>query len=664
MTQMRQVNELAKNLRLSNKVVLELCLQLAISARHEFAWILDSDAERVQAKAIKDGLINYENDTGKLFSAGCLHGCPVGWKDAPCQYCTAKLISKKFSHKETADENNNLQIRLVVFDLDGTLANTSGLPYGVRTPYQVLAPGIDTLAILGASKNDTAVKSQDWSFGPNVSNYPGKLIASGYSVAIVTRAPLPYASTLIHLLGISTQVLTTNCGMFEHDKAKALADLAEKYGVKPNEMIYIGDLEEDRFIADLVKCKFATASQLHSGDLPIGLPALATEASGNPVTADPQPSSENNAMSNETQTIDSLRRMIASSIKSGIQDSGLHSTLLKKFAQKVSSRYDKQALSGLAFFSLLTRPGSPSRPYWQRLLFSNIESGSAQCLILSGDGLFQIDPRIITRREINKSKVEDYFLALRHCIPGSRILLSYETKAPTLLEDPPEQLEPENKPTNLFLRAAFKFSSDPKVFGSFLSLAKNHKISGGSGPNVQLGYLDFIADILASYIAELDVDLRNTFIVPVPSSAFSEQKVGQVSTRLALSVGQRLQIPVWPIITKPSDTEKHPITGLRNTYHHLNAPEKSFKVASHDNWPPNLRNTGRWLNAILVEDQSTTGNSIRQAASALSAVGVLVKNAFTYSTSLMPDSSFQNQIYTTCAFSKISQEFQLKCLCS
>jgi len=661
-TKILQVIELAKNLRLSNEVVLELCLQLAIPARNEFAWILDSHAERVQAKAIKDGLINYEDDTGKLFSAGCLYGCPVGWKDSPCRTCNTKLLAKKLEQGVKAHQDIDPPIRLVVFDLDGTLANTGGLPSGVRTPYQVLAPGIDTLTTFDASGHDTTLQVLSWSFGPHVSNYPGKLIASGYKVAIVTRAPLPYASTLIHLLGISTLILKTSCGMFEHEKAKVLTELAEEFALKPNEMIYIGDLEEDEFVAGIAKCKFVPASRLHSGDLPLDLPALVTKTIGVLIGADSLPAVENNAMGAEPLTIDSLRIMITSSIKSGIGDTELHSTLLKQFTEKMSSEHDKQTLSGLAFFSLLTRPGSPRRPYWQTLLFANLESGSAHCLICSGDGLFQIDPRIITRNEINESQIENYLNALRRCFPGSRVVLSDQSKNTSSNKTPLEQLELDVEHKSLFLRSAFKFSADLSAFGSFLSLVKNHTKYKGSGPNVQLGYIDFIADILASYIAELNIYSEDIVIVPVPSSSFNERNVGQVSTRLAFCVGQRLKIPVWPVVKKSESGENSRITGFRNFHSHLMEDDK-FEVTHLENWLSLKRSTQKPLEAILVEDQSTTGNSIRAVARTLRANGIRVNNAVAYSATFVTHSSFENPHWTSCIFGKISREVGLKCLC-
>jgi len=84
-------------------------------------------------------------------------------------------------------------ISVVIFDLDETLAETGFLPPGRRTPSQLLSPGLG---------------GRDWVTDQSIADLPGELICRGYSVAIATRAPQPYASTLIHLVGVDTQDLT------------------------------------------------------------------------------------------------------------------------------------------------------------------------------------------------------------------------------------------------------------------------------------------------------------------------------------------------------------------------------------------------------------------------------------------------------------------------
>ena len=78
--------------------------------------------------------------------------------------------------------------KLFIFDLDGTLANTSELTSGRRTPYDVLSlvpPGGNTSRI---------------SFGQDVWNCQQTMEGAG--VFIITRSPMAYASTLTGLLDI------------------------------------------------------------------------------------------------------------------------------------------------------------------------------------------------------------------------------------------------------------------------------------------------------------------------------------------------------------------------------------------------------------------------------------------------------------------------------
>jgi hypothetical protein len=386
-------------------------------------------------------------------------------------------------------------------------------------------------------------------------------------------------------------------------------------------MLYVGDLEVDESIAQLAQCRFASASVLHSGELWQNLPPYAPRrkrATNDASTVTP-PSSTFNTSPDALN--DSLIHAALESIRSGIPDTELHTSLLYKIGR--SQTCSLRTFASLAYFSLLVRPGSHERFRWQMWLFENLEPGAGSCLIRNGGGLIQLDPRIITRNEIHKDGVvtNSYLDGLRTCLPSTGLLTV----------------------GSISLRAAFKFSMDQNKLGSCLSTAKNYSKARGSGPQVQLGYLDFISDILASYVDELKPDSTQTMIVPVPSSPFSQQRVGQVSQRLAIGVSKLIGIPIWPVVHKTT-SEEFKVTGLRD-------------------WQYLYKQSRIPQEAILVEDQCTTGKSISSVADQLQLLGITVKHAVAYSTSLANNETLANQATRTCYFKEISIACGVNCQC-
>jgi hypothetical protein len=627
MAQVLLLHELADELGLSVQATMELCIKVGLLVSNESSPIIPQLVERVRARAIKDGLGRSSIATEPLFSVGCFAHCPVGWSSQPCPACLAEANANDATASENTLFDSTLfgdpPIRLVVFDLDGTLANTDELPSGYRTPFQVLDPGIEFDQLLPHHHLDAGRsywKTKDWSFGQNVSSLPARLIEIGYSVAVVTRAPLAYASTLIYLLGISTQTLRTSCGGTAQEKAQVLNEIAEKQGVESAEMLYVGDLEVDKTIAHLAGCRFASASDLHSGQVWAELPLYAPRRQPVLSVNELVDSSNHPSMTPLSSLDDSLKRAVFESIRQGIPDSEFHTSLL--FELSVSPTISRHTMAGLAWFSLLTRPGSSLRHEWRTALFAALEPGAGSCLIRKNNGLFQVDPRIITQNEATHHYQSEYLEGLRKCLPGTTTL----------------------KVGSISLRAAFKFSGDPDDFGSCLSTAKNYVKSRGSGPHVQLGYVDLIADILASYVDDLDLDPTKTMIVPVPSSPFSPQQVGQVSFRLAFSISKKLGIPIWPVVNKTIAEE--------------------FEVAGLLDWRLHYASNQIPREAILIEDQCTTGKSIKSVTKKLQDHGIAVQNAVAYSTSLISKGVLPYQELRTCFFHDIAAELGMKCPCT
>ncbi len=125
-----------------------------------------------------------------------------------------------------------MKIRAVVFDLDGTLANTAELTNGRRVPYDVL------------SLSPPEGNAEHLKFGDSREQLPGKLATLGYRTAIVTASPSAYASTLLDLLLVDFERLLAGSVVYS-SKAQKLKALAEYWEMQTSELIYIGDKLED-----------------------------------------------------------------------------------------------------------------------------------------------------------------------------------------------------------------------------------------------------------------------------------------------------------------------------------------------------------------------------------------------------------------------------------
>jgi hypothetical protein len=122
-----------------------------------------------------------------------------------------------------------------------------------------------------------------------------------------------------------------------------------------------------------------------------------------------------------------------------------------------------------------------------------------------------------------------------------------------------------------------------------------------SGPEVLLLNVEFLALVMASSIVDVDNHFQ---IVPVPSSELTEEKPGQVSIRLARRIAQLTSAPIAELLSKVS-------------------AEPGF-CYSAESWP--------WDKpAILIDDQFTTGSSIRACIEALEEESIEVFRVNTWS---------------------------------
>jgi phosphoglycolate phosphatase-like HAD superfamily hydrolase len=122
--------------------------------------------------------------------------------------------------------------KVVIFDLDGTLADTAHLTDGRRVPADVLKLSKPWESQPSLLMHHDLKRQIDW------------LIASKIKVYVITRAPKSYASTLIFLLGIDFHALIPSSTRFKTVESK-LEYIIEFESVAPSEVLYIGNEDDD-----------------------------------------------------------------------------------------------------------------------------------------------------------------------------------------------------------------------------------------------------------------------------------------------------------------------------------------------------------------------------------------------------------------------------------
>jgi FMN phosphatase YigB (HAD superfamily) len=428
-------------------------------------------------------------------------------------------------------------ISVVIFDLDETLADTGSLPSGRRVPSQVLAPGFP---------------GREWVIDKSLADLPGELICRGYLVSIATRAPQPYASTLVHLLGVDTQELWASCGGGVA-KATRITHELQQLRISPSECIYVGDGEHDRQIAAAVGCKYIHVDTARSGSLLASLPSL---------TDIPHYRRPPRWTDGAFREITGVFGELGSQVSHG------------RYFQ-LSNRLNIEGRTALALAMLQVVPQSRFRRDNQITLFSNLRSEHSSCIVQTRPFL-HVDSRIVTKVELRRDAElrRAYLEGLGRCIKGIRCQLEVGT-------------------TTVEVRSVLDYQT---AWGRALGVVKNYGNHDGnlkfrSGPEPELGALDFIADVVAAQM----LDLGDSIIVPTPSHPYSEHQPGEVSRRLAYLVAARMNLPVAEILQRQGS---------------------DYVSRSGTVTVPSLE--GRRGRAVLIEDQITTGNSINKAVTALS----------------------------------------------
>lgn|GEM_PF-1731410 len=491
-------------------------------------------------------------------------------------------------------------IRAVIFDLDGTLADTATVTTGRRDPWHVLAPGFN-----GA---------KDWSWSAEVSDLPGQLIARGYHVGVATRAPAAYASTLLHLIGADSQWILAACGP-DLAKAERITQKLPEIGCRPDEVLYIGDIAEDREIARQAGIEYADVAKVFDGTLLKSLPAVQPSPRRDSASGGDPPPFASGRFQTDAGTIKAIdtAEQIADSIHRGIPDVVSHGLMLDQIFQHPEITNTDRA--ALCYFTLLHHPGGPLRRTLQHGLLAGADASNNNCLVTRDELMFQIRPELLSKMELRSDPD-----LLRRCLQSlNRVFPAAEGSLPV-------------SGFNVPIRVIQTYKVG---FGDILRTTKDYGGRFGSrfrsGPNVHLGHLDLIAAMTA---ATLDPSVF-TPIVNVPPSPATAAQPGELSLRLAHEVARLSHRKLRPALLRAGD-------------------ELSLDSSAAPG------------EVVLVEDQVTHGTTLERSLELLVEAGYQVREAVSFSANdrfLQRIGAQPHQPMGTCGFSLVARWLGCHCPC-
>jgi hypothetical protein len=394
------------------------------------------------------------------------------------------------------------ELKVVVFDLDGTLADTLNITLlnpGTRSPYDVLnlTPPMDNQKRL--------------LFDNSVIYKISYLIQCGICVYLITRAPKPYASTLTYLMGIdfcglipSNPTLTTVASKLEH--------ISKITGADKSEMLYLGDLEEDRDQAKEFGCFFQ-------------YPPWARGHSG------------------KTDQISGwFQRCYGVVAEKG--ESYVTTDILKTKHEERIQQYE--SIASLLEHGCYFNDQFALFDYEDKMILDDVfRIPNVSDLVMKPF----VNPHIFTKFEYESDDLLRYKLFE---------LIKLAEFAPQLINPP--SFDGTDVLLNLDLYASVDYWSS-NGFGSALwGLIKNWSQAKGSGPKVHLHYLELVALGISAgiYARRSENDSEFAFLVPIPSTRISPEHPGQVSFRLVHRISQLTEIPLLNLLTKNESGEISP----------------------------------------------------------------------------------------------------------
>jgi len=492
--------------------------------------------------------------------------------------------------------------KAVVFDLDGTLADTADLVGGNsrRKPADVLMT------------SEPGARGRSWRFDDHRDLIPGNLAALGYRVAIVTASPTAYASTLADLLNIDFERLLAGG---PRSKAEKLRHLADFWGIDSIDMCYVGDRYQDPNSDDIDAADEAGCEFIPAEDIAVlrHLPRITTNTSGHDTASRSAPDSPSgdrvpcpNPRCTNTATVTLARLGFRCPI---CRTNFRASPPLRPVVETGGTR---QVVD--AFIGLKNDPGRQDRRELQTRFLSSVPQKARDCVIERdlSEGRFQFPPWLLSKSEIRQDS-ELRALAME---AAARLFPVLPPRGPILTtfqgdDVPVESLVP--------------YRDGHKALMQKLKDFRNR--STGSGPEVHqsLGYFPALA--LAGHLRPVVARSPDRLaLVPVPCHDFSNAHPGQFSLRLAERVARLIDIPLLPVLdhgTGLSDIRFKNDHALSNLGVGL---QEHLETADYDG-----------PLAILLDDQYTRGRSMRAAMDSLEGEGWSVVKAMTWSQSMQHD---------------------------
>jgi hypothetical protein len=383
--------------------------------------------------------------------------------------------------------------KVIVFDLDGTLADTTNLELldrsGRRSPADILqfTPSFDTQNI--------------FLFKPSLKRNISNLILCGVHVYVITRAPKAYASTLISLLGIDFCGLIPANSDLNNVKEK-LQKIAEIEQVTKSEMLYVGDQMADSEAATEFGCDFQFPPWNKNFDGGVQI------------------------LDQLIDTCNSISETLSHSHIDGIEYTNAFERS-NALINRVKTSKVNDFVIDFENFNLRVS---------DQLLFEGFINKP-----VSNINLLRpiINPHFMTRYEYDKdSKLRGQLFEI----------LQRGGFNPTKIKPPGVDEDSLIKDVEIYMVFDYR---DPIWGRTFWRLIKDWK-GTHSGPEVHLHYLEFIAIVLAAAVGIEESD-NPSVIIPVPSSPFSVDQPGQVSNRLCARISELTNVPILHFLTKEVD---------------------------------------------------------------------------------------------------------------
>ncbi len=389
-----------------------------------------------------------------------------------------------------------MTVKLLVVDLDGTLASTANLSNERRCPADIL------------KYSPVGTRKFPFTINDNLKQEFSELIQSGIPVVVITRAPMAYASTLLFLLGLDftecfpSSPQFSSPGLFNGIDIK-LKHVAQEYGVEIGEVLYIGDLDLDEAAASSAHCLFEKPPWLR----PINSAQSAShyEALLGLV--------EGVGVDNKSE----YSRELAKSLETNLN-------ILKWIYEEVSTKeefvfeFTKKNLQfkstrgefskGIKLFNSPFYTDTSFKPILNPVLISRFDyDNDTDLLDLVRTILKNLFPKFTLRPHASNQKINS--------LHGREI------------------------------GAITEYAG--RLLGDVLwSKCKNWK-NLQSGPEVNLHLLEFVALVMAAWLED------ETTIIPTPATKYSDTHPGEVSRRLAHRISEIMNLNILDAFEKSSD---------------------------------------------------------------------------------------------------------------